>query len=134
MAIQEVNVGTIPNDGTGDDPRTGISKVNSNFTDTTNMAAQLAQTSTTDTTTLRGVTTDVYQPSLTEGLGVVRLMNNNSGGVILSEDTIAGSSITFTYFDVAGAAQSGSGASGTWKNVSARALSAGEHGFFMRVI
>ena len=31
MALQAVNVGAIPNDGTGDDPRTGISKVNANM-------------------------------------------------------------------------------------------------------
>lgn len=55
MAIQEVNVGTIANDGTGDDPRTGISKVNSNFTDTTNMASKLAQTSNVDATADRGL-------------------------------------------------------------------------------
>lgn len=58
MAIQEVNIGLAANDGTGDDPRTGISKVNANFTDTTNMAALLAQTSPTDPTAGRGLTTD----------------------------------------------------------------------------
>lgn len=31
MALQPVNLGTIPNDGTGDDPRAGISKVNANM-------------------------------------------------------------------------------------------------------
>ena len=50
MAISLVNIGTIPNDGTGDDPRTGISKVNDNFSDTTNAASKLVQTSPTDTT------------------------------------------------------------------------------------
>lgn len=33
MAIQEINVGNIPNDGTGDDLREAFVKVNQNFTD-----------------------------------------------------------------------------------------------------
>jgi hypothetical protein len=33
MAIQTINVGNIPNDGTGDDLREAFVKVNQNFTD-----------------------------------------------------------------------------------------------------
>lgn len=68
MAIQEVNVGTIANDGTGDDPRTGISKVNSNFTDTTNMASKLAQTSNVDTTVGRGLLVGSFGLGSTAGI------------------------------------------------------------------
>ena len=89
MAIQEVNVGTIANDGTGDDPRTGISKVNSNFTDTTNMASKLAQTSTTDATTDRGLLVGAFglggsipdEPSKASTLksGMYRALSSDSG-------------------------------------------------------
>ena len=50
MTLQTVNIGTTANDGNGDDPRTGISKINNNFTDTANAASRLVQTSPTDTT------------------------------------------------------------------------------------
>lgn len=58
MAIQEVNIGTIVNDGTGDPLRTAYEKINGNFTDATNMASKLAQTSPTDATAGRGLLTD----------------------------------------------------------------------------
>ena len=58
MAIQTVNIGTTPNDGTGDSLRTGADKYNDNFTDATNAASKLVQTSSTDTTAGRAVMTD----------------------------------------------------------------------------
>lgn len=36
MAIQEINIGTVPNDGTGDDLRTGGQKINTNFDEVLN--------------------------------------------------------------------------------------------------
>ncbi len=33
MAIQEINIGTVPNDGTGDSPRDAGTKINANFTE-----------------------------------------------------------------------------------------------------
>lgn len=50
MAIQTVGIGAAPNDNTGDTPRTGIAKLNANFTDPTNAASRLVQTSPTDAT------------------------------------------------------------------------------------
>tara|TARA_R110000772_G_scaffold43692_3_gene100697 strand:- start:5206 stop:6369 length:1164 start_codon:yes stop_codon:yes gene_type:complete len=44
MAIQTVAIGTVANDGLGDNPRTGITKVNSNFTDPANAASKLVGT------------------------------------------------------------------------------------------
>ena len=41
MAIQTVNVGTTPNDGTGDPARTAFIKLNDNFTAAENAAAHL---------------------------------------------------------------------------------------------
>lgn len=44
MAIQTVNVGTTPNDGTGDPARTAFTKLNDNFTTTENAASKLVAT------------------------------------------------------------------------------------------
>lgn len=40
MTIQTINIGTAPNDNTGDDPRTAGQKLNSNFTTTTHAASR----------------------------------------------------------------------------------------------
>lgn len=45
MAIQTVNTGTTPNDGTGDPARTAFTKLNSNFTTAENAASRLVATS-----------------------------------------------------------------------------------------
>lgn len=44
MAIQTVNTGTTPNDGTGDPARTAFIKVNDNFTQPENAASRLVAT------------------------------------------------------------------------------------------
>lgn len=44
MAIQTVNVGTTPNDGTGDPARTAFIKINDNFTQPENAASRLVAT------------------------------------------------------------------------------------------
>lgn len=44
MAIQTVNIGTTPDDGTGDPARTCFSKINDNFTDPDNAASRLVAT------------------------------------------------------------------------------------------
>jgi len=40
MTIQTINIGTTPNDNTGDDPRTAGQKLNSNFTTSTHAASR----------------------------------------------------------------------------------------------
>ena len=40
MTIQEINIGTAPNDDTGDDPRTAGQKLNSNFTTSSHAASR----------------------------------------------------------------------------------------------
>lgn len=40
MTIQTINIGTAPNDNTGDDPRTAGQKLNSNFTTATHAASR----------------------------------------------------------------------------------------------
>lgn len=44
MAIQNINVGTVANDGTGDDLRTAFGKLNSNFSTSENAASKLVAT------------------------------------------------------------------------------------------
>lgn len=44
MAIQNINVGTVANDGTGDDLRTAFGKLNDNFSDSENAASKLVAT------------------------------------------------------------------------------------------
>jgi len=58
MAINEVDTGSAPNDGTGDSLRTAYTKINNNFTDPANSASKLVQSSPTDSTPDRAVTTD----------------------------------------------------------------------------
>ena len=58
MAIQNINIGTAPNSGNGETLRSAFDKVNDNFTDNNNAASRLIQTSPTDTTSGRVLTTD----------------------------------------------------------------------------
>ena len=44
MAIQTINLGTSPNDDTGDPARTAFTKLNANFTDNANAASKLVAT------------------------------------------------------------------------------------------
>lgn len=111
MAIQTIGIGTAPNDNTGDTPRTGITKLNANFTDTTNAASRLVQTSPSDATAGRVLTTDSthtaagvlytganFEPSVLGGLGVMRIMKNVSGATIGSGATVAASALEYAYF------------------------------------
>jgi len=58
MTINAINLGAAPNDGNGDPARTAFGIHNDNFSDAANMAAKLAQTSSTDVTADRGLLTD----------------------------------------------------------------------------
>ena len=59
-----------------------------------------------------------YQPSVSLGVGVVRIMKNLSGGTILNGADIAGSSLAAMFFNAGGTiAASGAAVPGTWRNV-----------------
>lgn len=222
MAIQTVGIGAAPNDNTGDTPRTGIAKLNANFTDTTNAASRLVQTSATDATAGRVMTVGAfglgsynlpdqveldantittlgwnyvsspingpltsttkfftipstvgvgrgsqwaypvntddiwyrtqkssatwsawqpvytganYQPEIVGGIGVSRLMKNNSGGNILSGATVAGTLINFSFFSGTSiTASATTGGTGTvWKLVDPVTCATGSHSTFTRV-
>ena len=66
MAIQLINVGAAPNDGTGDTPRAAGQKLNSNFSDASNAASKLIVSSATDTTTDRVLTTGYSAKELSD--------------------------------------------------------------------
>tara|TARA_R100001244_G_scaffold118990_2_gene88693 strand:- start:303 stop:704 length:402 start_codon:yes stop_codon:yes gene_type:complete len=92
MAIQTVNIGTSPNDGTGDSLRSGADKYNDNFTDATNAASKLVKTSVDDATVDRAVTSSDFQPATLDGLGVTHLFFTKAG-TISSGGVAAGSSL-----------------------------------------
>lgn len=103
------------------------------------------QTSPTDTTTGRGLTTDAlganggpvfddvtYQPEVSFGVGVVRLMNNNSGSDISGGASTAGSSLRSAVFIADGSIIFSVSSTGTWKNISGGTCSATRTREFVR--
>ena len=58
MAIQTINIGTTPNDGTGDPARTAFIKINDNFTQPENAASRLVATPAEALSGTAGVLTD----------------------------------------------------------------------------
>ena len=75
-----------------------------------------------------------YQPETSLGIGVVRLMLNNSGGTISNTGTIAGASLLNVRFNADLTSWSGGIApTGTWKQVFGVSLAAGETGYFVRI-
>lgn len=126
MAITEIDTAT-PTTGL----KAGADIINGNFSDVTNAAAALVQTSATDTTAGRVLTTDRagaaaspiwnvnnYQPEVSLGVGVVRKMKNKSGGSIADGVSTAGSNLAAYFIDGSGVVQEAGVPSGTWKNTS----------------
>ena len=66
MAKQTINIGTTPNDGTGDALRNAFTKVNENFTEVYNNSAnpQLVAANYSDGTTITGTLTETLSQSL----------------------------------------------------------------------
>lgn len=143
MTIDVIGIGAAPGDNTGDGLRTAMAKVNNNFGSSANAASKLVGTATGEVPTADDLfvvgetnwSTANYQPETNlNGLGVVRLMKNLSGGIITSGATIAGSMLSGTYLDASGAGQGGIASTGTWINVSGLNLSANLHGSFVRIV
>lgn len=140
MAIQEVNIGTIANDGTGDDPRTGMGKVNSNFTDPNNAASKLVGTAagqipTIDdlgTAALADTGTGAGNVPLNSDLGTASTKNVQSsptdataGAVLNNETTHVGGNINYTGANFQPDTSLGIGVIRVLKNVSGATLSDG---------
>jgi hypothetical protein len=75
-----------------------------------------------------------YQPEVSLGLGVVRLMKNNSGATISNNGTVSGSDLNAVFFDDLGVlTQSAATGSGTWKNIGGANCSDGNSREFVRI-
>ena len=102
--------------------------INGNMNDVTNAAAALVQTSATDATAGRVLTTDRagavdspifndnnYQPFNTDGLGVKLIMRNVSGVTrTKGQSSIPGSSLRHTYFNASGVLVAATASDGLW--------------------
>ena len=71
MAIQTINIGTNPNDGTGDDLRTAFDKVNDNFTEL------LAVGGETNTASNLGIGEGVFKVKTAQNLEFKSLRNSD---------------------------------------------------------
>ena len=79
MAIQTINIGTNPNDGTGDDLRTAFDKVNDNFTEL------LAVGGETNTASNLGIGEGVFKQK--SGLDLeFKTLRNNDGKITITSD------------------------------------------------
>lgn len=75
-----------------------------------------------------------YQPETTQGLGVVRIMRNLSGGSVAENASVSGASLQFVKWSGGFAAvPTGITGVGTWKNVSSVSVGSTEYGMFVRI-
>jgi hypothetical protein len=79
MAIQTINIGTNPNDGTGDDLRTAFDKVNDNF------AELLAVGGETNTASSLGIGEAIFAQKTNQDLQF-KSLRNNDGTIAISSD------------------------------------------------
>jgi len=79
MAIQTINIGTNPNDGTGDDLRTAFDKVNDNFTEL------LAVGGETNTASNLGIGEGVFKQKTAQNLEF-KTLRNNDGKITITSD------------------------------------------------
>ena len=90
MAKQDINIGIVANDGTGDDLRTAMLKINSNFTEVYQKVGLVN-----DPTPQLGTDLDTQGHSITNGIanGDVTIAVNGSGKIVLGSLAISGTSI-----------------------------------------
>ncbi len=102
MAQQTINIGTAPNDNTGDPLRTGMTKVNANFTENYgSLATQSAQIS-----ALQAFSTTVtsYTPTLTDSLGGATFTGTGTGQYVYISANLVWVNAIFTVATVTGTA------------------------------
>lgn len=96
MAINTVNIGAAPNDGTGDTLRASFTVLNNNFTDAANAAEKLVQVSPSDTVASRVVLTNSFDSAG----GIVLTTGGTNltvfGGVGLDDAVSFGSALSAT--------------------------------------
>ena len=116
MAQQTINIGTAPNDNTGDPLRTGMTKVNDNFTENyTTLAAQAttnASQASTNTTVASQIsalqafstTVTTYTPTLTDSLGGATFTGTGTGQYVYISANLVWVNAIFTVATVTGTA------------------------------
>ena len=116
MAQQTINIGTAPNDNTGDPLRTGMTKANANFTENyTTLAAQAttnASQASTNTTVASQIsalqafstTVTTYTPTLTDSLGGATFTGTGTGEYVYISANLVWVNAIYTVTTVTGAA------------------------------
>lgn len=123
MAQQTINIGTAPNDNTGDPLRTGMTKANANFTENyTTLAAQAttnsnqattnASQASTNTTVANQIsalqafstTVTTYTPTLTDSTGGATFTGTGTGQYVYISANLVWVNAIFTVATVTGAA------------------------------
>jgi len=144
MTIQQINIGTNPNDSTGDDPRTVGQKLNSNFTTASHAASRDVGTATGEIPTADdlGIIGNVnwnsgnLQP---EGglssLQIPKLFRKVGGGSVAAGATVSGGDLRRFFVDAAGNISTNADVPvGTYRNTSGREVLNLEYDYFVRVL
>ena len=140
MTIDVIGIGAAPGDNTGDGLRTAMTKVNNNFGSSANAASKLVGTDTGQVPTADdlGVVGETnwssgnLQKDTPLGVGVWRLMINNSGATIGSGAVVPGSSLLTGFINTVGAVLGSGVPTGTWRNVQGNSLTDGFGGYFVK--
>jgi hypothetical protein len=123
MAQQTINIGTAPNDNTGDPLRTGMTKANANFTENyTTLAAQATTNSNQATTNASQASTNTtvanqisalqafsttetaYTPTLTDSLGGATFTGTGTGHYVYISANLVWVNAIYTVATVTGTA------------------------------
>ena len=142
MTIELVGIGAAPGDNTGDGLRTGMGKVNNNFSNSSHAASYLVGTATgqvllSEDAGLDGGETNWTSgnmtPDIAGGLLDSIYMQNRSGALIAPNDILAAADVGETFWDSGGAISQVIPVSGSYKYVGQFSLSASFRGKFVRV-
>lgn len=143
MTIELVGIGAAPGDNTGDGLRTGMGKVNNNFSNATHAASKLVGTAAGEIPLSEDVflndgntntTSANYQSGVTGGIGTIILALNNTGGGIADQQSIAGSLLRRVFFNNSNImAVSSVVLTGTWRCVADEGMPDQFTTFFSRI-
>ena len=144
MTIEQIGIGAAPGDNTGDGLRTGMGKVNNNFSNSSHAASYLVGTATgqvllSEDAGLDGGETNWtsgnMEPEVSLGTRVARLMRNDSGASINDQAIVPGSSLSRVLLssDLTTWIVSGTSIPGSWRNVAGGAVSDDRTDLFVRV-
>lgn len=136
MTIQQINIGTVANDDTGDTPRQVGEKLNSNFQTASHAASREIGTGAGEVPdSSQGFHVGNFSPANTDGKLTTRMMRVISGTALVDE-TIPSSNLEYVVFPLTGgaAATSPVTTSSSWKNVSGVPIDNNFAALFVRVL